>query len=107
MVLAKSTAAFAALHRADDVFSTYRADSDLMRIRRGELDETEADPWYADVRALCEEAATVTNGLFTTDLVGPDGSRGYDPTGLVKGAYRFQKAPEGKEHPARPGWKTA
>ena len=77
--------AFAALHRADDVFSTYRADSDLMRIRRGELDETEADPWYADVRALCEEAATVTNGLFTTDLVGPDGSRGYDPTGLVKG----------------------
>ena len=77
--------AFAALHRADDVFSTYRADSDLMRIRRGELDETEADPWYADVRALCDEAATVTNGLFTTDLVGPGGSRGYDPTGLVKG----------------------
>ena len=33
--------AFAALRRADAVFSTYRADSDLMRVRRGELAEAD------------------------------------------------------------------
>lgn len=77
--------AFAVLRRADAVFSTYRANSDLMRVRRGDLAEPDADPWFAEVRALCDEAISVTGGLFTTDLVGPDGSRGFDPTGIVKG----------------------
>lgn len=27
----------------------------------------------------------MTDGLFTTDLTGPDGSRGWDPTGVAKG----------------------
>lgn len=76
---------FDRLRHADEVFSTYRDDSQLIRIRRGELRESDADASWREVRTLCAEAAEVTGGLFSTDLVGPDGTRGYDPTGLVKG----------------------
>lgn len=73
------------LERADRVFFTWRADSDVMRIRRGELDDADADPWVAEMRDLCARAERAAGGLFTTDLVGPDGTRAWDPTGLVKG----------------------
>ena len=76
---------FATLRRFDAVFSTYRPDSDLMRVRRGELAVCEAHPWLAKARDLTEEAVAATGGLFSTDLIAPDGSRGWDPTGLVKG----------------------
>lgn len=82
---AAAEGAFAVLCRADAVFSTYRADSDLMQVRRGELAEADADPWLAEIRAVADEATSVTGGLFTADLVGPDGTRGFDPTGVVKG----------------------
>lgn len=78
-------AAFGVLRRADAAFSTYRDDSDLMQMRRGVLTPADADPWTTSVRHLCAEAEAVTAGLFTTDLVGPDGTRGWDPTGVVKG----------------------
>lgn len=73
------------LREADRVFSTWRADSDVMRLRTGTLSPDQAHPWVSQVRALCERASAVTGGLFSTDLVGPDGTRGWDPTGLVKG----------------------
>ncbi|MCG7422676.1 FAD:protein FMN transferase [Micrococcus sp. ACRRV] len=73
------------LHRIDAVLSPWRTDSDLLRMRRGELDAAAAHPWLAEVRALTDESERVTGGLFTTDLPAPDGSRGWDPTGLVKG----------------------
>ncbi|TSE00105.1 FAD:protein FMN transferase [Skermania sp. ID1734] len=76
---------FADLRRADRIFSTWRPDSDVMRWRRGDLALYAADPWFTEVQALCRVAETATSGLFTTDLLGPDGSRGFDPTGLVKG----------------------
>jgi len=78
-----AAAAYADLGRADSVFSTWNPDSELMRIRAG----THADgydPWFDDVAAWCTAAARATRGLFTADLVGPDGTRGWDPTGLVK-----------------------
>jgi thiamine biosynthesis lipoprotein len=34
---------------------------------------------------LCDAATSATAGLFTTNLVGPNGGSGWDPTGLVKG----------------------
>ena len=46
-------ACFAHLRRADRVFSTYRDDSDVMRLRRGELAPQDADPWVADVADAC------------------------------------------------------
>ncbi len=78
--------AFSHLRRVDAVLSPWRADSDLMRVRRGELSADVAHPWLAEVRGLCTEAAERTGGLFTADL--PDragGPRVFDPTGLVKG----------------------
>lgn len=75
-------AAFARLRAVDAVFSTWRGDSDLMRVARGELDPAGAHPWLAEVRALCAVAQRRTGGLFSADFAA-DG--GYDPTGLVKG----------------------
>jgi len=72
--------AYADLHRIDAVFSTYRDDSDVARIRRGELAVAEADPLVAEVLALCEVARTATAGWFDVELPG-----GVDPSGLVKG----------------------
>ncbi|PXW31831.1 UNVERIFIED_CONTAM: thiamine biosynthesis lipoprotein [Williamsia faeni] len=76
---------FTHLRRADAVFSTYNADSGLMRLRHGRLAAAEVDPWIGKVDKLCRAATDATGGLFTSDLLGPDGTRGWDPTGLVKG----------------------
>ncbi|GAC1608194.1 MAG: FAD:protein FMN transferase [Mycobacteriales bacterium] len=72
--------AFADLHRIDAVFSTYRDDSDICRIRRRELVVADADPMVLEVIALCERARVLTEGWFDVDLPG-----GLDPSGLVKG----------------------
>ena len=72
---------FGALRRVDAVFSTWRPDSDLLRVRRGELAEQDAHPWLAEVATLCDEAQRRTGGLFSAVAGGPEP----DPTGLVKG----------------------
>jgi thiamine biosynthesis lipoprotein len=69
------------LHRADAVFSTWRPDSDLMRLRRGDLSAAQVHPWLAEVEQLCVEAGQRTGGLFSASF---DGAH-HDPTGLVKG----------------------
>jgi len=69
------------LHRVDAVFSTWRTDSDLLRLRRGELSVAEAHPWLAEVEQLCVAAEDRTAGLFSAGFDGAD----HDPTGLVKG----------------------
>jgi FAD:protein FMN transferase len=73
--------AFGVLRRVDAVFSTWREDSDLMRVRRGELRESQAHPWLAEVTALCDDAERRTQGLFSSLATGTEP----DPTGLVKG----------------------
>ena len=77
--------AFSHLRRVDRVFSTWRDDSDLMRLRRGDLDEVDGHPWLRLVRDLCADAEARTRGLFRASLPGPDGATVHDPTGLVKG----------------------
>ena len=77
--------AYAHLRHADSVLSPWRADSDLLRVRRGELQAAAAHPWLAEVRELAAEAEAATGGLFTAVLTGPDGTTGFDPTGLAKG----------------------
>jgi thiamine biosynthesis lipoprotein len=73
--------AFAVLRRVDLVFSTWREDSELMRVRRGDLDPARAHPWLVEVEQLCAEAHRRTAGLFSASY----GADGYDPTGVVKG----------------------
>jgi thiamine biosynthesis lipoprotein len=78
-------AAFAGLHEADRLFSTYRADSDVSRLDAGTLALGDADPLVREVLELCERARADTGGLFDIQLPGPDGRRHLDPSGLVKG----------------------
>lgn len=77
--------AFDLLSEADRLFSTYRPDSEVSRIRRGELDPVQADPLVRQVIALCRQAVELTGGSFTDQLPDDDGVRRFDPTGLVKG----------------------
>ncbi|MEV5729396.1 FAD:protein FMN transferase [Streptomyces pharetrae] len=72
--------AVAGLHRADAVFSTYREDSQLSRLARGELTVAECDPEVAEVLELGAEAERISGGWFSTTCQGR-----LDPTGIVKG----------------------
>ncbi|HVV20150.1 MAG TPA: FAD:protein FMN transferase, partial [Pseudonocardiaceae bacterium] len=68
------------LHRVDATFSTYRPDSDISRIRRGELAVADADPLVGQVLDLCARVRSATGGYFSEFFGGL-----VDPTGLVKG----------------------
>ncbi|WP_329298678.1 FAD:protein FMN transferase [Streptomyces sp. NBC_00659] len=68
------------LHRVDAVFSTYREDSQISRLVRGELTVEECDPEVAEVLDLGAEAERVSDGWFSTRYEGQ-----LDPTGIVKG----------------------
>src|SRR5450759_5442222 len=77
--------AFDLLREADRLFSTYRDDSEVSWIRRGELDPGHADPLVQQVVTLCRQAGDLTKGAFTDQLPDDQGVLGFDPTGLVKG----------------------
>ena len=67
----------------DATFSTYKDDSEISRLNRGELPLAQAHP---DVRAVLERCAELreeTSGYFDADAAG--GEAGVDPSGLVKG----------------------
>ena len=67
------------LHRFDAVFSTYRPDSDISRINRGELTVDAADPAVAEVLELAALATRITDGAFDVRATGT-----LDPSGIVK-----------------------
>ncbi|MDE2282374.1 MAG: FAD:protein FMN transferase [Actinomycetales bacterium] len=69
------------LREVDRVFSTYRPESPVSRLRRGEMALGEAPPEVAEVLDLCREAREVTGGWFDPWAM----PGGVDPTGLVKG----------------------
>ena len=72
--------ALATLHDADRRFSTYREDSEIRRIARGELRLTDAHADVREVEAECREALALTGGRFSAWWRG-----WFDPTGYVKG----------------------
>lgn len=74
-------AAAAELHQADRVFSTYRHDSDISRLRAGLITLDRCDPDVAEVLELCKRAKQHTDGWFDPWAM----PGGVDPTGLVKG----------------------
>ena len=71
---------FAWLRWVDATFSTYRADSEISRLDRGELSEADAHPLVREVLARCEELRERTGGYFDARASGR-----LDPSGLVKG----------------------
>lgn len=69
------------LQRADAVFSTWKPDSPMSRVRRGELGVADAPAELAEVLDRCRLAGEMSGGWF--DPWAAPG--GVDPTGLVKG----------------------
>jgi thiamine biosynthesis lipoprotein len=76
-------AVFTNLHDIDARFSTYRPDSEVSRLARGELDPSDASPDVRHVLAVCEQLARDSGGAFDASHAGRDG--GLDPSGYVKG----------------------
>jgi FAD:protein FMN transferase len=72
--------AFADLRDVDRRFSTYREDSEVSRIDRGELRPAEASAAVRQVLDLCRRYEQATGGCFSAWIGGR-----LDPSGLVKG----------------------
>lgn len=68
------------LHRVDEMFSTYRPDSYISRLDRGEIRLSDCPSEIHEVLSLCAKAAHDSDGWFS---VVPAGT--LDPSGLVKG----------------------
>jgi thiamine biosynthesis lipoprotein len=69
------------LHKADETFSTWRPESPVSRLRRGEAPIEELPTEVATVLDLCERAKAASGGWFDPWAM----PGGVDPTGLVKG----------------------
>ena len=68
-------------YQVDRDFSTYKEDSQVSRIRRGELKIEDSSEYVQQVWALCVFSRELTLGAF--DPWKAEG--GFDPSGLVKG----------------------
>jgi FAD:protein FMN transferase len=68
------------LRFVDETFSTYRAESDISRLERGELALADAHEEVGEVLERCDELREETRGYFDSRAGGS-----LDPSGLVKG----------------------
>ena len=80
------------LRFVDATFSTYREDSEISRLNRGELALGQTHPAVRSVLRRCERLRMQTDGYFdmraplqSTPEVEADAPRSIDPSGLVKG----------------------
>jgi thiamine biosynthesis lipoprotein len=64
----------------DELFSTYKPDSEVSRLRRGDLRLDEAAPQVRTVVERCADLWRATDGYFDVYATG-----GLDPSGYVKG----------------------
>jgi thiamine biosynthesis lipoprotein len=89
-------AAFAELRWVDAVFSTYRHDSQINRLARGELTIADCCPEVDEILTRCAELHAQTGGYFS---VRPFGT--LDPSALVKGWAIARAAARLRERGAR------
>jgi len=75
----------ASLREVDEVFSTYRRDSWIARLDRGEVDLAGCPVEVGEVLALGERARTESGGAFDVRRTRGEGTLGLDPSGVVKG----------------------
>jgi thiamine biosynthesis lipoprotein len=68
------------LHEVDARFSTYRDDSEVCRLRRGEITAADCSPGLRHVLSACTDLWRDTDGYFDAYALGP-----LDPSGYVKG----------------------
>lgn len=88
-------AVFDQLRSVEAMFSTYRRDSQISAINRGELTVAEADPLVRSVLEHCADADVACDGVFSPyrpagfersgQVPGLPGRPYLDPAGLVKG----------------------
>lgn len=95
--LAAWTEAMAVLLEADRVFSTYRTDSSVSRLGRGEITLEACPDEVAEVLALGALAEERSHGAFRVLRPGPDGAPVLDPSGVVKG-WAVERAAEPLRH---------
>jgi FAD:protein FMN transferase len=83
------------LHWVDATFSTYRSDSQISRLNRGEMTASELHPDVSAVLERCAELHQETDGYFDVEApyrrggeapaAGRGGPGSIEPSGLVKG----------------------
>lgn len=84
-------ACFGWFRHVDDVFSTWRPDTEIMLIGRGELSVGDANPLVREVLALSEQMRLESNGAFDISFgaratfAPRPGWAPIDPSGVVKG----------------------
>jgi thiamine biosynthesis lipoprotein len=78
---------FSYFHYIDKKFSTYKKESEISQINRGEIKELDYSDEMKKILKLSEETKKETNGFFDIDYNGI-----LDPSGLVKGYAVFQGA---------------
>ena len=81
------------LRHVDETFSTYRRDSIINRLDRGELTIAECPAEVSEVIELGRQAERVSNGAFSIDASRWRSRRRLDPSGVVKG-WAAQRASE-------------
>lgn len=69
------------VNHVDEVFSTYKSNSVISKLRRDELNIAETSEEVNEVWNLCIELRRLTNGAFDPWAL----PGGFDPSGLVKG----------------------
>lgn len=94
------THSLAVLRDVDHIFSTYRVDSLVGRLGRGEVTLDDCPPEVAEVLTLGELARVQSGGAFDVRRSGPHGHVVLDPSGVVKGwaveraALAFRSLPD-------------
>ncbi len=83
---------FAYFRSIDDTFSTYKEESEISKINRGELAEVDYSEAMKTILALSEQTTQETQGYFDIHRNGI-----IDPSGIVKGWAIFQAAQMLKE----------
>jgi thiamine biosynthesis lipoprotein len=76
------------LHWVDRTFSTYRSDSEISRLARGEMKLDDSEPEVREVIDRCRTLSEETDGYFSAWAAGP-----LDPSGYVKG-WAIERASE-------------
>ena len=69
------------VHEVDQLFSTYKENSVISQLRRGEIEIAQCPPEVIEVWNLCDFVKELTEGAFDPWAI----SGGFDPSGLVKG----------------------
>lgn len=78
---------FAWFTHVDEVFSTYKPESEMSRINSGKVGFADASSEMREILRLAEETKALTGGYFDIRS-----ANGLDPSGIVKGWAIFQAA---------------